>query len=225
MNERPIIMTAESVRAILAGRKTQTRRIAKFTPTETETGLNVLASSLRLGTYFTGHPESGWVLYSMRGSCWNQVTKRLLVHQPGTILWVRETWARSNENVLGYVYRADGDDVGDTETGKWSSAMFMPRSACRLRLTVISTCIQRLQFIRESDAIAEGIEVDECHHVVRPDDYINWGGAVWEYATLWNRINGKKRDCAWKDNPWVVVIEFEVAPIWPRGHDGGLAVK
>lgn len=72
MKEHPIIFTPANIRAILEGRKTQTRRVAKWKPREA--GLNLDAASLSVGYYHTGVPSSGFVLRSMGGSCWNDRT-------------------------------------------------------------------------------------------------------------------------------------------------------
>lgn len=101
MKERPILFKAEMVRAILAGHKTQTRRLAEFVPYRP--GLNLEATSLVPGHYCTGVPTSGWVLRSMQGSCWNDRTKpsHCRQGQPGDRLWVKECfweagdWRRS----------------------------------------------------------------------------------------------------------------------------------
>ena len=95
VNEKPIIFSADMVRAILAGKKTQTRRPGTWKLRSCEEGLNLKFSGLQLGHYCTDQPESGWVLRSRgRGGCWNDRTYpyKSKYGRPGDRLWVRETW-------------------------------------------------------------------------------------------------------------------------------------
>lgn len=189
MTERPVLFSAPMVRAILAGTKTQTRRVVKPQPEE------------RLHAIWKRFPHQSGCPYGV----------------PGDRLWVRETWApfefcyeqRPSDLPRGIkiVYLADQKQrlSGDT----YRPSIHMPRWASRLTLEVVSVRVERVQEISEADAIAEGIAVDECNHVVREPHDINWGGAVAEYGTLWNKINGKRAGCAWEDNPWVWVVEFK----------------
>jgi hypothetical protein len=101
--------------------------------------------------------------------------------------------------------REDGDDLT-----RWRPSIFMPRWASRITLEITDVRVQRVAEISEEDAIAEGIAVDECHHVVRADG-LNWGGARGDYAVLWESINGKRPGCSWADNPFVWAISFQVS--------------
>ncbi|AUG99723.1 hypothetical protein CWC46_07745 [Prodigiosinella confusarubida] len=104
MKETGLIFNGDMVRAILDGRKTQTRRPVKFRPREK--GLNLNFSGLELGHYCAGVPSSGYVLHS-RGDmgCWNDRT--FPAHCPfgnvGDRIWVRETWG-----VVSYAFDDDG---------------------------------------------------------------------------------------------------------------------
>lgn len=111
--ERPILFSGPMVREVLAGRKTQTRRVVRWK--SPEPGLNLGFSGLSAAPYCTGHPEPehGWCLYSRRGDgCWE--TRSKATHCPygntGDRLWVRETWADCNsENGPVIAYRAGGE--------------------------------------------------------------------------------------------------------------------
>ncbi len=239
MIERPILFSAPMVLALLAGTKTQTRRIVKFVGIE-GSGFNPEFSGYDAGHYFTGDPTSGWVLRS-RGSfgCWNDRTKPLHCPQgqPGDRLWVRETFSPDHRNVYpcpDFVYRADRHaptkhDIEEcccrAETKarrsvdadclacagfKWRPSIFMPRRASRITLEVTGVRVERLQSISDADAIAEGIEVVTGDYAFR--NY--WGGdplvdPVTSYRSLWDTINGVN---AWEANPWVWAIEFRRLP-------------
>ncbi|MEW6462952.1 MAG: hypothetical protein AB1459_17660 [Pseudomonadota bacterium] len=115
MKERPILFSGPMVRAILEGRKTVTRRVAKFKPREA--GYNLAFSGLDAGNYCTGVMKSGFVLRSRGGpsGCWNDRTWPIHCPYglPGDRLWVRETWSDVNlQGAPGIAYRAD-DDVRD----------------------------------------------------------------------------------------------------------------
>ena len=130
MKEHPILFTGPMVRQILAGHKTQTRRIVKFPPGYVP-------------------PRTGESQGTVMGTAdWKA--------QPGDRLWVRETWAQTT--VAGnelFVYR-EADSRTDYG-GPWRPSIFMPRAAARLFLDVVSLGCQRLQDISHDDACAEGI--------------------------------------------------------------------
>jgi hypothetical protein len=176
MKERPILFSAPMVHAILAGQKTQTRRVR----------------------FVFGCPYG----------------------QPGDRLWVRESWARDDED--GQVmYRADiGRDVcADAwEQGriegvpryKWKPSIHMPRWASRILLEVTSVRVERLQDISESDALAEGVtpkwEPGCSGRLMDAFGGFSFRPAASAYAELWEQINGPG---SWDTNPWVWVIEFK----------------
>ena len=212
MKERPIPFTGESVRSILAGHKTQTRRVVKPQP---------CPQGRLLGNIRDGRPLECT-------TCHDAI--RNPYGQSGDRLWVRETWAPSVIDPEGgsfeedprnfdIVYRADGDDAywaahwtRDTVVrGRavsvpcaptWRSPRFMPRWASRLTLEVTGVRLERVQDISEDDAVAEGItrlERGKC-------------AARAHYRILWNALNAK-RGHGWDTNPWVWVIEFQRADV------------
>lgn len=226
MTDRPILFSGQMVRAILAGEKTQTRRIAKWrklTPS-----LDFGASHLRVTRqHLVGTPDGVWTLDTPGRGGW-QARARLQTYQHGDRLWVRESckydWSGCDWN-----YAADNVSVC-TERGymletptpyRWPRgavpAIHMPRVVSRITLTVTDVRVERLQSISEADVRAEGIA-----HAVPP--FGDWSlisplaGIAWKpaddpppvlrFAYLWNSINGERTGAAWACNPWVVAVTF-----------------
>ena len=185
--EKPILFSGEMVRAILDGRKTQTRRVVKQKHI----------------------PFVENILNGFLDGKWNQ--RPLPYGKPGDLLWVRETWAHNPEWTKP-AYRADWktpDAAIKTMDTKWRPSIFMPRWASRLTLRVLDVRVERVQEISEADAKAEGVNLAtwELHH--RRDDSISLSiAAIEEFKHLWDSINAK-RGYSWDSNPWVWVVEFE----------------
>jgi len=231
MKERPILFNAEMVKAILSGRKTQTRRVIKLPLIDKNIGCelagNELAGEVKAGDY-----------------------SNFPLGMPGDQLWVRETWGVVSHEFdddgmmidwkpdrpataihelpfgKGYysghaIYAADGsftwgDDDG-YEDGRscWKPSIHMPRAVSRIQLEITNVGVQRLQDISSGDAVREGI----CQlpasgrYCINPGDQY-FGGASHSakevYSWLWESIYGEG---SWQANPWVWVIEFErIAP-------------
>ena len=206
MNEKPIIFNGEMVRAILDGRKTQTRRVVKPQPWDSVNHC-VIKPDGRLGTY---EDRASGRVHILEGSD----GKPCPYGAPGDRLWVRETWAvhhsfddtkPSEIDGLGKILlwlRADASQDGWEARGQWRPSSQMPRWASRITLTVKDVRVERLKDIGEADAIAEGVEPKGLDHVV---------GTRYRFGQLWNSIN-YTRGFGWDVNPWVWVIEFEVEP-------------
>jgi hypothetical protein len=216
IKERPILFSGPMARAILAGRKTQTRRVAKFKPLVE--GLNLGFSGLEADD----QGVNGWALASRDGrGTWNERTEllRCPYGQVGDRLWVRETWAEFPSD-RDWIYRADYDKAL-SEKLTWRPSIFMPRPACRIVLEVAYVRVQRLQRITEEDAVAEGAvhwpEIPDPHPYkqgarwtmgdVPPNTEHCLGSARFAFGNLWNKLN-EKRGYGWDVNPWVWVIEF-----------------
>lgn len=182
--ERPIIMSAESVRAILDGRKTQTRRVV--TAGNSVTGAGYRFADLDLAqAYKDGEGSGSEYLHApvVRGQfakdgvweriyprvaparCWDQESEDPDYTPPASRLWVREALERGDwgDRKDAVYYRADGTALWDlTQPATWVwkrdalPAMFMPRGASRITLEILSVRVQRLREITEDDAIAEG---------------------------------------------------------------------
>ncbi|HHI2971623.1 TPA: hypothetical protein ACP5G9_000734 [Klebsiella pneumoniae] len=230
MTERGMIFNGEMVRAILDGRKTQTRRPIKWKQTrfteigEREDGSNWPWSEDAEHACDFWHPCPFGAV--------------------GDRIWVRETWgvashAFSDDGLMidwvpdrpataihempfgngyysGYaIYAADGDftwgDDDGYEDGRscWKPSIHMPRAASRILLEITDVRVERLNAISEEDARAEGIIDGGCLNCGEPDPC---GCANPEpdatdaFAYLWQSIYGQEN---WNANPWVWVIEFK----------------
>ena len=196
MTERPILMSAPMVRAILEGRKTQTRRVVKPQPDSLSTD--------GVPTRFF-HKRAIGSGYQVQISCPYGV--------PGDRLWVREThWMDRRDPTMvamdldGYVVARSGYETGQAcdvtqlsrhEFWRKRPGIHMPRWASRILLEVTAVRVERLQHISVADCIAEGIPRGGPEN---PD-----GIERKEYRALWEQINGPG---SWDANPWVWVVEF-----------------
>ncbi|WP_341020955.1 hypothetical protein [Brevundimonas diminuta] len=220
--ERPILFSGPMVRALLDGRKTQTRRTIKPQP-EYERG-TVAPQALRgdppkhpapyFDAYNGGPFWCWWDEYDRQGA-----GQTCPYGKPGDRLWVKETWRPSKSAGdwdIDVRYEADGltRTVYDGEFGDrdWSmpkaaargnvSPLFMPRWAARLVLEITEVRVERLNVISEADAQAEGSQEPSLLPII---------GACWSerdaFAKLWEHINGAG---SWASNPWVWAVSFRV---------------
>lgn len=216
MHERPILFSAPMVRAILAGDKTQTRRILKPQPPsdvgEIQSGFFHPTKIDRSGNEYPGEQVCG--AYSTDGQ-WGVKSP---YGGPGARLWVRETWAPVStfdpSPETGALYRADPiyDGMASFEW-RWRPSIHMPRWASRITLEVTGVRVERVQEINEVDARAEGVEEQvEIPGIERgvhgdPIQPKNCSATNRErFAYLWSKINGPD---SWEANPWVWVVEFK----------------
>lgn len=207
--ERPILFRGPLVRAILEGRKTQTRRPVKPQP---EPGQEIRRRT---------HPLTDWWLVKNdRLNTWQGI--KCPYGQPGDRLWVRETWcpARGLASCVswkilmsptgaalapGIFYRADSESIYDRRDElRWRPSIHMPRHFSRLTLEITGVRAERLQDISEDDYIAEGVKRDALHGIGKslPRAY---------FVNSWNATYGA-RGLGWDANPWVWVIEFRRLP-------------
>jgi hypothetical protein len=217
MKEHPILFSGPMVRAILEGRKTQTRRIIKPQPDGWIRGNSGAFGVPKKITNKKPH-KNGTIWQEEDDTCYEDIN--CPYGQPDDRLWVRETW-QLDEDERGFVYRADIRNFADYAFGppSWRPSIFMPRKACRIVLEIADIRVERLQEISEADAIGEGVEWwHEERLKSRPKhyrvycDYDNpkdpaqyTSSAVDSFSTLWQSINGPE---SWNQNPWVWVIEF-----------------
>lgn len=205
--ERPILFSAPMVRALLDGRKTQTRRMIPSATLDAYYEYDEWCSNVSAGVPTSRQWEEGYFLERSR-------------IQTGDRLWVREAWRTTGcDGRSDYLpprdlqphpawYEANGTAPAGELVGKLRPSMFMPRWASRLTLTVTDVRVQRLQDISEEDAVAEGIEPEEGYwrDYMMPVTQICVRAAD-SYRTLWDSINGAG---SWETNPWVSAIAFDV---------------
>ena len=186
------------VRAILAGNKTQTRRVVKPQPEQWTTPDGCGTSAI-------------WPAVNHNGRV---AAMRCPYGQPGDRLWVRESTAEDCIGSASFArYTADGftSRIAWWYSRKACPSIHMPRWASRILLEITAVRVERLQDISEADALAEGViegagDFAGCFSV--PGTQAMSGTTAKEcYARLWYDINGAG---SWAANPWVWVIEFKV---------------
>lgn len=220
--ERPILFSGPMVRAIMEGRKTQTRRIVSPQPEV----MYEYPSQPELLEFL--HPETSGT-YS-RESFARNCCKFGLV---GERLWVRESFCQLRREhyhdgskpreafmdvynrVNGCAYAADtqpgtdGDDIRKEYGYKWTPSIHMPRWASRITLEITDVRVERLNDLSEADAIAEGIEpvrkIWKLYGKRQPGTADATGQPRKSYVSLWEAINGPE---SWAENPFVWVVQF-----------------
>lgn len=195
MRTLPILFKTEMVQALLAGRKTCTRRVIKLPDKMTGRPIGKSGdSSNPLGFFYIGGIKRP-------------------PYQPGDILYVRETWGKGYEEGT-YIYKAD-DKLADLPTFKDSTKLIyhpsihMPKEAARIWLKVTDVMVEWLQDITEDGAKEEGANFKNGKNVGLEEKMRRT--AIERFAEIWNSTI-KKTDLdryGWNANPWVWVIEFE----------------
>lgn len=221
MKARSILFSTDMVKALLDGRKTQTRRVVNPQPE-----LPGFWKTKKEGGYHWANEEhfrKGGIYHCPHG-------------QSGDYLYVRETWKPDDDDdICGIRYKDDSfipientaaaadkwisvrkseEQWPDLKEPLWRPSIHMPRWASRLTLKITDIRVERVQDIGESDAYSEGAITE-----IRPDKfigsaalgvdgkiYVSWLSA---WVALWDSINDK-RGYGWNVNPWVWVISFEV---------------
>ena len=176
MKDRPIIFSTPMVRAILDGRKTQTRRVVKPQPKPHQSG----------GWIWE---KVGGIIATKSGKIYkSKMLSRNPYGKPGDRLWVRETWA----NVLCHkmFYKADGNDL--PKGCVWKPSIHMFKMYARIWLEITGIRVERLKDLSPKDGIAEGVE----HWSIFPSlwDSINgkkhpWKSNPWVWIIEFKRLN------------------------------------
>ena len=228
MKEYPRLFNDDMVRAILDGRKLQTRRPVSPRNSLFDGGpwprrikyddLDWDNAVLDSGPSPAGNPGPYWHVFFPKENTTHRIYPRI---QPGDRLWVRETWQAFQVNkditiskikpqpwICALGYRATEDErVNDgysVYTGKWRPSIHMPRWASRITLDVLRVRSQRVQDISHDDAFVEGAPSDP-----RPNNrgtgslYIDW------FAGLWDSIYAD-RGCSYESNVPVWIYDFKI---------------
>ena len=187
MNIKPILFNTDMVRAILAGQKTQTRRVIKPQPTRPRW------NNIGWLGWNDGHG------YRMKPPC-----------EDGDVLWVRETWSTTDKcglypnwptDGIHYIYKADDPTCDAAKEARWYPSVHMPKQAARIFLRAKDVRVDGLQAIDEETAIAEGFA----------DFPAGTDSRLTRLAELWDKTIKREdlREFGWHADPWVWVIEFE----------------
>lgn len=210
MKERPILFKDEMIRAILEGRKTQTRRVVK--PPKNVDPKHWMPEKLWDGQFKALH----WP-----ADCAEFEILKCPYGQPGDRLWVRETWAEPTTLDPGPTfYKADYpacvpahfSNVPAASAIKWKPSIHMRRDQSRIKLKITDVRVERLQDISEADAKAEGVKYhSDMYGYLLYGNYAGMGpvdgvGPINSFVSLWETINGHG---SWDENPWVWVVEFK----------------
>lgn len=218
MTDRPIIFSGPMVRALLDGRKTQTRGVIN-PPRFDAQGCHPAGVGPRWWDYWcSSRPD---------------VHRFKVPYATGDRIWVRE--AHSLHRAHGQDFKRPADDHGErwgpwsglpiavspdktqvayyregfdrSGAPKWRPSIHMPRWASRLTLTVTDVRVQRLQDISEADAVAEGINAHGGRFTGYGKVEDQWMGPIDSFASRWISLHGPD---AWDTNPWVVALTFTV---------------
>lgn len=217
MTEKPILFSGPMVRAILEGKKTQTRRVVS----------NLLPFHADGGPGWQPNLRKGQFHYATEDHFKKGFPKDFCLYgQPGDRLWVRESvylwgkWVKKgltkkDKQKWSFVSMGQkamyednppaivlGSKTREREGWFKRPSIFMPRWASRILLEVTEVRVQRLQEISEEDAKAEGAGKG----LLSPESPNGWRECFFE---LWDSINGKRQGCAWSDNPWVWAVSFK----------------
>jgi len=216
MSEKPILFSGSMVRAMLAGTKTQTRRVVKLPGLPCVTDAQQADNIMRGACPYGHQGDRLWVRETCRAheltdteaetDAWN-LMQRMDTETPiyglDGVVYVADNYFKPIDNT-----REASDRWGDLNAyrgnrGATVPPIHMPRWASRITLGIVSVRVERVQEISEADAKAEGCEP-------KPGTYtadFALHGYVAAYRDLWDSLNAKR--APWSSNPWVWVVEFE----------------
>lgn len=228
VREKPILFSGPMVRAILDGRKKQTRRVMKPQPED------VIDRNRPLGYRLPGNVSIPINLANVNDSVLvrEHTLPQCPYGVPGDRLWVRETWQyfggdedlyQKERGAVAYCATWESDrclwkegmaepTALDYWPDVWRPSIFMPRWASRISLEITEVRVQRVQEISEEDAIAEGISEDRGAY----QNYFLKNAPPNQtprssFYSLWDSIN-LKRGFGWESNPWVWCVSFKSRP-------------
>lgn len=153
MKQRPILFSTPMVQAILAGRKTMTRRVVK---------IKELQQSMQIGSI---SPLDKSFLVKSGNTNWEV---RCPYGEIGDVLWVRETFCFDGEN---YIFKPNGKPY------RWKPSIFMPKDAARIWLRITNVRVERLQDISRGDSMSEGCPFPNIAKETNPSA---WFAGLWQ---------------------------------------------
>lgn len=206
---KSIIMSSDSIKAIQANRKNQTRRL---------NGLKAVNKNPDIWMFDGFHAERKYIHFYDKITKCHEIIKS--PYKAGDVLYVKEVWAKVSDWTTvdesvgqpdGIIYKADW---GGEEHPKWHSPLYMPQAAARYFIEITAVEVQRLQSMKWEDIEAEGIKYVKVegptNYDTQDDYYYDCDNAtIDEFIKVWNALN-KKRGYSFESNPWVWVICFEM---------------
>lgn len=204
--ELPIIFSTEMVKAILSGRKTQTRRIIKQ---QKDFALNVKVGWIPKAFNDGSNQYAFWY-----DSKYTIPAFRCPFGKVGDKLWVRETWQTTkglfgdDDDAFSYLYKADNPSgkYPNFTIEKWKPSIFMPKFASRITLEITDIRVERIQDISDKDVEAEGFTTSHYYCDEKVGHVCTSGRDL--FINRWNWLNAK-RGYSWENNRFVWVIEFK----------------
>jgi len=232
---KPILFNTEMVRAILDGRKTQTRRVFSFEWLPHERKIMPEGFERYADTHIEKSKQGLWRGFYTVGGLTKGIGKFIKPkYKTGDILYVRETWCigTKEEDDSPYkeywyigqykdsksvFYKASLDDQYSDEDCecKWKPSIHMPKKYARIFLKVTNVRVERLKDIKGSDILSEGVSKYKNYNDFRndnsPHDTKVFVGAIKkiekDWINLWNST--APEGYRWGNNPYVFVYEFE----------------
>lgn len=184
MKSYPMIFSGDSILKILAGTKTQTRRVVRFDGlAKRPAGYEDCVVTVDDGKLFAVWPTSTHPVVPLPRNG----------PMVGDRIWAKESWAAWGNAEGSTLYRADCE----RDNTRWGSPIFMPRARSRLTLEVTNVRVQQLQYITYRDVRDEGVTEGSGED------------SVYIFSHAWDIINAK-RGHSWDSNPWVLARTFRV---------------
>lgn len=214
IKEKPILFNTEMVKAILEGRKTQTRRVINPQPEFKEgTGFHWKGRMHGIGADYqeTVRNFTKWncplgrvgdYLWVRETFCFGQIDEYDALHPSSRYLYVDDSDYGDGRNSPIYKQHVISDGIRHEDV-KWKPSIHMPRWASRINLLIKKIRVERLNDISEQDCLKEGIGSPITRDCKKP-----------KFLSLWSQIYGEESLNA---NPWVWVIEFEL--VKSAGHE------
>lgn len=193
--ERPLILNAQEVNAVLAGNKTQ-HRVPVLTADQQKEGFN---------WDYSADGDSAIFIKVIDDERQEVLLKPCPFGAVGDRLWVQEDWTTNTvfndyslddlSRVISINYIANSKDI---RTGKFRPAKDMHRAASRVLLEITDISIERVHDINHSDSVKEAAFTFYPKQAVPP---------LSAFPRYWME---KHSDDAWRLNPWVWVLEFKI---------------
>jgi hypothetical protein len=210
----PILFSTPMVKAIKEGRKTMTRRVIKNARAQASTILSQISDNF----YFSNDRETYLELNCPYGKVGDLLAVKETFYAYGKYRYTGKLTEKGKKEVEFWdctldangAYRYAADETLPKPENRFEfawhkrPAIFMPLVAVRLRPPITNIRVERLQEISVADIYAEGLKPDVI------DSTGEWEKEFTQkFASIWDKINGKREGCSWSDNPFVWIIEFK----------------